>query len=42
MNQYILGAILIAGLLAFGSIYISSDMGGNSHFDKAGENWKRK
>lgn len=42
MNQYVFGAICLAVLIAFGSYYLTSDLGGNSHFDKAGENWKRK
>lgn len=42
MNQYVFGAICLAVLIAFGSYYVTSDLGGNSHFDKAGENWKRK
>ena len=42
MNQYVFGAICLAVLIAFGSFYLTSDLGGNSHFDKAGENWKRK
>ena len=42
MNQYVFGAICLAVLIAFGSFYLTNDLGGNSHFDKAGENWKRK
>jgi len=42
MNQYVFGAIVLAALIAFGSFYLTSDLRGNSHFDKAGENWKRK
>ena len=42
MNKYAFGVICLMTLIGFGMFYVSSDFGGNSHFDQAGENWKRK
>lgn len=42
MRQYVLGFVFILVLVVFGYYYTSNDLGGNDHFDKAGENWKRK
>jgi len=42
MNQNLIAVAIALMLVAFGYYYVSNDLGGNAHFDKAGENWKRK
>lgn len=42
MKKYAFGLVFLLALIGFGIFYVSSDFGGNSHFDQAGENWKRK